>query len=918
MVKMPEKLEFIESEPEKLEFIESESEKLEFIESEQVRHLYAGMPASLIAAALMALLLAFIQSTTVDSVTTFSWATLILLSLALRAWTYFSWRKAPRSASNRLWLKRFRLGAFATGTMWGVSALLLFPAHDTVHQATVAFALAGVTSAAILSYSMDLVSTIGYVIPLMLPLITRLSSVNGDSGVIMSIMSVLFLIFVIAAAQHQHRYLLRNLELRLQASAGRLKLMQKDADLKLLTERLTALIEAIPDAIFFKDGRGRWLITNEPAKRMFKLQDIKWRGKTDMELADARPEFRAIYEKALITDERTWEAGDLTLFQEHVTDEDGLMHCYEIRKMPLYGNDGRRKALVVIGRDVTEHVKAELELQIAAAAFEVQEGIMITDAENRILRVNRAFVALTGYSAEESLGRTPSMLSSGRQNAEFYQDMWKELDHNKYWQGEIWNRRKNGELFPVWLTITALLDVDGGVRNYVGAFSDITQYKKAEEEIHNLAFYDYLTGLPNRRLLLDRLQQALVASARHNLHGAILFIDLDNFKVLNDTRGHAVGDLLLIEVAKRLSESVRGEDTVSRLGGDEFVVMLESLSAETRQAASQAEFVGEKILDALNQPYILGASEHFSSPSIGISMFRGEVEAVEDILKHADTAMYQAKQSGRNTMRFFDPAMQEALESHILIEADLRQALSKQQLVLEYQMQVDGFGQVFGAELLLRWKHPVHGIIPPLEFIPVAEESDLIISIGTWLLQMACSQLKQWEQLPHTRELRLAVNISARHFRQINFVEQLSAILVQYAINPSLLELELTESLVLADIDDTVDKMQALNALGVRFSLDDFGTGHSSLAELKRLPIDQIKIDRGFVRDITTDLNDATIVQTIIAMAGTLRLDLIAEGVETAAQLQFLKLHGCNKFQGYLFGKAVPLAEFEKMVTKPH
>jgi diguanylate cyclase (GGDEF)-like protein/PAS domain S-box-containing protein len=583
--------------------------------------------------------------------------------------------------------------------------------------------------------------------------------------------------------------------------------------------------------------------------------------------------------------------------------------------MPLFSRDGRRKALVVIGRDVTERHAAERELGIAAAAFEVQEGIMITDAENHILRVNRAFVTLTGYSMEEAIGKTPAILKSGRQNEAFYQTMWATLGRAKYWQGELWNRRKNGELFPVWLTITALLDANGKVRNYIAAFSDITQYKKAEEEIHNLAFYDYLTGLPNRRLLLDRVKQALMTSTRHNLHGAVLFIDLDNFKTLNDTQGHAVGDLLLVEVAKRLTECVRAEDTVSRLGGDEFVVMLEGLSVASWQAGAQAELVGEKILDALNQPYLLGEYEHHSTPSIGISLFRGSAESVEEVLKHADTAMYQAKQSGRNTMRFFDPAMQEALESHILIEADLRQALPQGQLLLYYQAQVNDFRRVIGAESLLRWQHPRHGMISPLEFIPVAEESRLIISIGAWVLQKACEQLKQWEQHPHTRALQLAVNVSARQFRQADFVAQVSAALQQYAANPALLKLELTESLVLENVSDTVEKMQALKALGVRFAMDDFGTGHSSLAQLKRLPLDQVKIDQSFVRDIATDPNDATIVQTIIAMTNALGLDVIAEGVETEAQLQFLKKHGCRKFQGYLFGEPMPVTEFEQLLS---
>ncbi|HQR59974.1 MAG TPA: EAL domain-containing protein [Methylophilaceae bacterium] len=890
----------------------------ESVNAEQVRQLYAGVPTSLITSSLLAILLAYVQSGAVDGMNAFIWLILIELSFLARALLYRSWLLAPEKKDSSLWLRRFRIGTISSGVLWGLSAFLLFPAHDVTYQATLAFALAGVTAGAMVSYCMDLVSVIGYTAPLMLPLIVQLFTESSDAGLLMSGMTLLFLFFIVASAKRQHRHLIENVALRLQADAGKAQLLQKDADLKLLTERLTAVIEAIPDAIFFKDGKGRWLITNKPAKRLYKLHGFRWRGKTGTELAKVRPELRTAHEASLVDDEYAWQAGKLTICQQLLVGTDATPHHYEIRKMPLFGSDGRRKALVVIARDVTELHAAERELRIAAAAFDVQEGIMITDAGNRILRVNRAFVTLTGYSAEEAVGNTPSLLRSGRQSEEFYQSMWETLNRSRYWQGELWNRRKNGELFPVWLTTTALIDTDGKVRNYIAAFSDITQYKKAEEEIHNLAFYDYLTGLPNRRLLLDRVQQALVTSARHDQHGAILFIDLDNFKTLNDTRGHAVGDLLLIEVAKRLSECVRAEDTVSRLGGDEFVVMLEGLSEVAWQAGGQAELVGEKILDVLNQPYLLGEYEHHSTPSIGISLFRGSTESVEEILKHADTAMYQAKQSGRNTMRFFDPAMQKALESHILIEADLRQALPQQQLILYYQTQVDDARRVIGAELLIRWNHPVHGMISPLEFIPVAEESRLIISIGTWVLQTACAQLKQWEQHPQASQLQLAVNVSARQFRQADFVAQVSAALQQHSANPALLKLELTESLVLDNVSDTVEKMQALKALGVGFAMDDFGTGHSSLAQLKRLPLDQVKIDQSFVRDIATDPNDATIVQTIIAMTGALGLDVIAEGVETEAQLQFLRENGCRKFQGYLFGQPVPVAEFEQLLITLH
>lgn len=891
------------------------SDHQDAIRAEQVRQLYAGMPASLGTSAALALLMTYVQFPHVDHRSALLWLLLIEVIILLRAVLYLQWRRSTLSpvASAGVWLSRFRFGAFAAGCAWGLSSLLLFPPNDVPHQATLSFALAGVTAGAIASYGVDRLSTSLYVGPLMLPLMWRLFEENNRTGVTMAIMTLLFLVFIIASARRQQRNMQENIALRGQAEHGKTMLQQRDTDLRLLTERLTALIEAIPDAIFFKDGKGRWLITNEPAKQLFRLHGVKWRGKTELELAEMRPEFRAMHEACHVEDEAAWEAGKLTLFQERIAAEDGQMRDYEVRKMPVFGQDGQRRALVVIGRDVTERHAAEQELQIAAAAFDVQEGIVIADAAQNILRVNRAFTELTGYAPEEVVGNTAAMMRSERHDELFYQQRREKLDAEGYWQGEVWHHCKDGRDHPHWLTISTIRDPKGNITHYIGTFSDISLYKEAEAEIHTLAYFDHLTNLPNRRLLLDRLKQALTASLRSKRHGAVLFIDLDNFKTLNDTRGHDIGDLLLIEVAQRLTGAVRAEDTVARLGGDEFVVMLEGLSSEQAQAATYAEMVGAKILEALGQPYLLRGYEHHSTPSIGVSLFLGERESVDDLLKHADAAMYQAKQSGRNTIRFFDPAMQSALEARIRIEQDLRQALPQQQLWLSYQIQVDDTRTIVGAEVLLRWAHPERGMVSPAHFIPVAEECGLIVPIGLWVLQTACSQLKQWEAHPFASRLQLAVNVSARQFRQGDFVEQVHQVLRQTGARPEMLKLELTESLVLENVADTIEKMQALKKLGVRFSMDDFGTGQSSLAQLKRLPLDQVKIDQSFVRDIAVDANDAAIVQTIIAMTGTLGLAVIAEGVETGVQLEFLRRNGCREFQGYLFGRPVSLSEFEKL-----
>lgn len=566
--------------------------------------------------------------------------------------------------------------------------------------------------------------------------------------------------------------------------------------------------------------------------------------------------------------------------------------------------------------EIAKRKRAEEALRIAATSFESQEGILVADANNVILRVNNAFTKITGYSAEEVIGQTPKLLKSGHQNKEFYADMWESINKTGAWEGEIWNRRKNGEDYPEHLMITAVKDAAGVTTNFVATLTDITLSKVAAEKIQNLAFYDPLTQLPNRRLLLDRLQQALVSSARSGQRGALLFLDLDHFKDLNDSLGHDMGDLLLQEVAQRLTTCVREGDTVARLGGDEFVVLLEGLSKEELEAATQAETIGEKILETLNQPYLLNAHEHISTPSVGVTLFYDHKAGIESLLKQADIAMYEAKAAGRNALRFFGPAMQEAIAARLDMETQLRKAVAQQQFQLYYQIQVDNNGFPWGAEALIRWPHPQRGLISPFDFIPLAEETGLILPIGKWVLDTACAQLKAWEQDERTKHLALAVNVSAKRFNQANFVEQAKASIQHHGINPTLLKLELTESMLVSDINDIITKMDALSQIGVCFSLDDFGTGYSSLQYLKRMPLSQLKIDQSFVRDIATDANDRAIVLTIITMAHSLGLNVIAEGVETAEQRKFLLDSGCTNYQGYLFGKPVAIDEFEALLRK--
>jgi diguanylate cyclase (GGDEF)-like protein/PAS domain S-box-containing protein len=577
--------------------------------------------------------------------------------------------------------------------------------------------------------------------------------------------------------------------------------------------------------------------------------------------------------------------------------------------------DGALVHRVMLG-DVSDRKLMEAELRIAATAFESQEGIFVTDVAGVILRVNRAFTEITDYSAQDAIGQTPHLLSSGRHDAAFYTTMSDSIASTGSSQGEIWNRRKGGEVYPAWLTITAVKDDAGLATHYVASFTDITLRKTAADQITRLAFYDPLTGLPNRRLLMDRLEQALAAGERHRRQGALMLIDLDHFKTLNDTLGHDQGDLLLVQVARRLTTCIRDGDTVARLGGDEFVVMLEDLSVNAPDAATQAEAVGEKILAALNQPYQLSSQDYHSTPSIGVTLFADQQVGIDELLKRADLAMYQAKAAGRNTVRFFDPQMQAVVTARAALETGLREAVRDGQFLLHYQPQVADGGQLCGVEALVRWQHPQRGLVAPAEFIALAEDTGLILPLGQWVLETACTQLATWATQPGMAHLTIAVNVSARQFHQKEFVANVLAALGLSGANPRRLKLELTEGLLVDNLEDVIAKMNALKAEGVGFSLDDFGTGYSSLSYLKRLPLDQLKIDQSFVRDLLTDPNDTVIARAIVALGHNLGLQVIAEGMESADQYDVLASLGCDAYQGYYFGRPAAASALAGLMIK--
>ena len=575
----------------------------------------------------------------------------------------------------------------------------------------------------------------------------------------------------------------------------------------------------------------------------------------------------------------------------------GLFRAYH------YENKMQREALE---RQAIELLESERKL--ATILDSVEAFIYIKDPQHRYVYANRAICRVFGLEPQDVVGKSDETFFDEITARAIRANDMRVLVHGERVAEEEMLGFRHEDASRTFMSIKIPLRRDDGeIYALCGISTDMSERRAMEDEIRQLAFYDALTGLANRKLLIDRLQQMLVICGRTSQYGALIFIDLDNFKTLNDTLGHDKGDQLLQQVAMRLGFCAREEDTVARFGGDEFALMLGYLGTDPEDAAARAKRIAEKVLDALRQPFSFGGRQHFSTPSIGITLFHGRDARVEDILKQADLAMYQAKASGRDTLSFFDPEMQARLSARAGMEADLRDGLAKAQFVLHYQPQVGSDGQLVGAEALLRWNHPERGEVAPDQFITLAEETGQILQIGNWVLLEACAQLRSWSNDPKTRVWTLAVNVSARQFHQRDFVERVLDALRLTGADPSRLKLELTETLLLDDMEDTVRKMSALKAHGVGFALDDFGTGYSSMTYLKRLPLDQLKIDRSFVRDLLVDPNDAAIARAIITLADTLGLSVVAEGVETVAQRDFLVLAGCRLFQGYLFGRPGPV-----------
>lgn len=672
------------------------------------------------------------------------------------------------------------------------------------------------------------------------------------------------------------------------------------------TAQLRGLFDASPDLMWLKDKNGVYLMCNHQFEKLFGVTEAEIKGKTDFDLVD-----ETLANLSRRMDKKAMESGKKTINEERVIfSDDGREALLETIKTPIYDKHKTILGVLGVSHDITQRSATESRLRQSAIVFEsTSEGVVITDRKAKILDVNQSFTDITGYTREEVVGSNTRILNSGKQDQAFYVGMWESLTQTGRWRGEIWNKRKDGGIYPEWLTISEVQNENSEVTHYVAVFSDITSIKESQDKLDYLAHHDPLTGLPNRLLFNERLEASLSRAKRHHTKLATLFIDVDRFKNINDSFGHKAGDDLLKHISIGLKTVTRKEDLIARISGDEFVILLEGID-DTNFIISAIE----KVMRVISSTFVIEGHSIQVTASVGISLFPMDGDNAIDLIRNADAAMYRAKDEGRNTYQFYTRDLTQKAFERVVMENELREALVKGEFVLYYQPQIDlASKRIIGLEALLRWNHPSLGLVPPDQFIPLAEDSGLINPIGEWVINDACRQGKAW--LDSDLEFgRVAVNISSVQINKSELIEIVSKALTESGFPPSCLELEVTEGAIMKRTDSAINQMNELKKLGITLSVDDFGTGYSSLSYLKKLPISKLKIDQSFVRDIPQDIDDNAIVKAVISMGRNLGLTVIAEGVEKETQEAYLMESQCHEVQGYLYSKPVCVAEIETIL----
>lgn len=913
---------------------------MEQVRSEQVRMVMEATPLSIMTVLVISTVLAALHSSVIDTVTVQIWIIAVyLISIYRLLLTIRFLQLDPLPEQIAPWARAVQAGAFLGALSWGAAAYFLFAPNSLTHQVLLSFMIAGVSAGGVASLAALRVAAFAFIFVVNLPLFYRFLEASPDFGPAVPVMVLLFTAFMLVVANRFNRNLTEMIVERYERQLAQHREQARNRVLELLARAapLKQILKAIVLGIEQEDPRvrGSVLLLDESGTRLFTA---------------AAPSLPQSYIDAIDGIEigpNVGSCGTAAFTRKRVIIEDIAQHPFwePYRKLaaqselgsawaePVFASSGKllgtfalyrsdphqpsAKELAMLSQAANlvgiaiERSQTEEELRLAALVYQnSSEAMMITDEENRIVAINPAFTETTGYTEEEVIGRLPSLLKSGRHDPHFFEAMWEELERTGRWQGEVWNRRKNGEDFPEWLTINAIRDAQGRTYRRVALFSDMTEKKKADELIWTQANFDNLTHLPNRRLFLDRLEQGIRRANRDRARLALLYIDLDRFKEVNDTLGHSMGDELLIEAARRLGACVRDSDTVARIGGDEFTVILSEL-----KDIDSLSRVSQKILAALSKPYQLRGEQAYLSASIGITVFPDDGTKADVLLKNADQAMFAAKQDGRNRFSHFTAAMQEAAYRRMRLVRDLHQALAKNQFEVYYQPVVHlATGRIDKAEALLRWEHPERGFISPADFIPVAEETGSINQIGNMVFKEATRRAAEWRSRYHP-DFQISVNRSPVQFLmerpgEDDWLEHLR----ELGLPGHALVIEITEGVLLRAAVNINDKLLRFRDAGIQVAIDDFGTGYSSLAYLKRFDIDYLKIDRTFVSNLETDPSDRAVSEAIVVMAHKLGFKVIAEGVETEGQRRILSDIGCDYGQGYLFSRPIPVEAFESLL----